>query len=250
MPANRLQAESMRRDARPYWMYQLNLRIEQAYAAWRVVPHLDRLGPEWRMGKPWAIQIFGAGIEAGASFHVVGAKDANVRLTCWAPPGGSAQLTFGDACLIAPGCRFMAGERITIGSGCMFGHSATVTDCDWHGVYDRTDVHGRTLPVTLGDNVWVGDGAFVSKGVTIGDNSIIGARAVVTNDVPANSIAVGNPARIVRQFDPSEITRTRMDMFADAPAVDRYFNAIYNDTLKGNSTLDWLRSKIAPGSKD
>lgn len=240
----------MRRDARPYWIYWLNLRLHHSHAAWRTVPHFDQLGPDWRMANPWAIRLFGAGIEAGASLHIVASKDAPVRLTCWAPPGGAAKLTFGDACLIAPGCRFMAGESITIGSGCMFGHSATITDCDWHGVYDRTDVHGKTKPVSLGDNVWLGDGAFVGKGVTIGENSVIGARAVVTTDIPANAIAVGNPAKVVRTIDPTDIKRTRIEMFADAKGVERYFDTAYRDELSGNTTWGWLRSIIAPRKTD
>ena len=240
----------MRRDARPYWLYRLNRRVEHLYAAWRVVPFLDRLGADWRMAKPWAIRLFGGGIEAGASLHIVASPDAMVRLTCWAPPGGEARLVFGDACLVTPGCRFMAGERIMVGSGCMFGHGATVTDCDWHGVYDRTDVHGLTDPVTLGDNVWLGDGSFVGKGVTIGENSVIGARSVVVSDIPANTIAAGNPARPVRAFDPAEIKRNRVEMFADAPAVDRYFEAAYRELLQHNTTLGWLRTKVAPNRSD
>lgn len=240
----------MRRDARPYWMYRLNLDLDRYYAAWQVVPYMDGLGPDWRMSQPRYIHLFGAGIRAGASFHVIAAKDAHVRLTCWAPPGGHAELTFGDACLVTPGCRFMSGERITIGSGCMFGHAAMITDCDWHGVYDRTDVHGQTKPVTLGDNVWLGDGAFVGKGVTVGDNAIIGARAVVTSDIPANAIAVGNPAKVVRTFDPADITRNRIDMFADAPGVHRFFDEAYREELKGNSTWGWLRALIAPTRSD
>ena len=144
----------------------------------------------------------------------------------------------------------MAGERITIGDGCMFAHSTTVTDCDWHGVYDRTDVHGLTKPVTIGDNVWLGDGAFVGKGVTIGDNSVIGARAVVATDIPANSIAVGNPAKVIRTFDPLDIVKTRMDLFADAPALYRFFDGAYEEQLKGNSTFSWLKAMIAPGRGD
>lgn len=231
-------------------MYRLNRRHERRYAARRVVPYMDRLGPDWLMAKPWSIRLFGAGIEAGASLHIIASDDAMVRLTCWAPPGGEARLTFGDACLVTPGCRFMAGERITIGSGCMFGHGATITDCDWHGVYDRTDVHGLTRPVTLGDNVWLGDGAFVGKGVTIGENSIIGARAVVVTDIPANAIAAGNPAKVVRTFDAADITRNRVDMFADAPALDRYFDEAYREMLKDNTFWGWLRTKIAPNKAD
>ncbi len=53
-------------------------------------------------------------------------------------------------------------------------------------------------PITLGDNVWLGGGAIVLPGMTIGDNTVVGAGAVVTRDLPANVVAVGNPARVVR----------------------------------------------------
>ena len=54
--------------------------------------------------------------------------------------------------------------------------------------------------IELGDNVWLGGGVIVCPGVTIGDNSVIGAGAVVTRDIPANVVAVGNPARVVREI--------------------------------------------------
>jgi maltose O-acetyltransferase len=55
-------------------------------------------------------------------------------------------------------------------------------------------------PITIGENVWIGGGAIVLAHVTIGDNAVIGAGAVVTRDIPANAVAVGNPARVVRQL--------------------------------------------------
>ena len=55
-------------------------------------------------------------------------------------------------------------------------------------------------PIVIGDNVWLGGGAIVMPGVTIGENSVIGAGAVVTRDVPANVVAVGNPARVIRSI--------------------------------------------------
>ena len=57
-------------------------------------------------------------------------------------------------------------------------------------------------PITIGDNVWLGGGAIVLAGVTIGENTVVGAGAVVPRDLPPNVVAVGNPARIVRQLDP------------------------------------------------
>ncbi|HEY0735853.1 MAG TPA: sugar O-acetyltransferase [Herpetosiphonaceae bacterium] len=55
-------------------------------------------------------------------------------------------------------------------------------------------------PITIGNNVWLGGGVIVLPGVTIGDNTVVGAGAVVTKDLPANVVAVGNPARVIRQL--------------------------------------------------
>ena len=56
------------------------------------------------------------------------------------------------------------------------------------------------LPITIGDNVWLGGGAIVLPGVTVGENAVVGAGAVVTRDVPPNTVVVGNPARAVRSL--------------------------------------------------
>ncbi len=55
-------------------------------------------------------------------------------------------------------------------------------------------------PITIGDNVWLGGGVIVCPGVTIGENTVVGAGAVVTKDLPANTVAVGNPARVIRSI--------------------------------------------------
>lgn len=55
-------------------------------------------------------------------------------------------------------------------------------------------------PITIGDNVWIGGGAIICPGVTIGDDAVIGAGAVVTRDIPARSLAVGSPARVIREL--------------------------------------------------
>ncbi|WP_091092907.1 sugar O-acetyltransferase [Nonomuraea wenchangensis] len=57
-------------------------------------------------------------------------------------------------------------------------------------------------PITVGDNVWLGSGSIILAGVTIGENTVVGAGAVVTRDLPANVVAVGNPARVVRTIEP------------------------------------------------
>jgi len=66
----------------------------------------------------------------------------------------------------------------------------------------RREKYEAAQPIVIGDNVWLGAGAIVLAGVTIGENSVIGAGAVVTKDVPANVVAVGNPARVIRNIEP------------------------------------------------
>lgn len=64
----------------------------------------------------------------------------------------------------------------------------------------RRDKWESAEPITIGDNVWLGGGAIVCPGVTIGENTVVGAGAVVVKDLPANVVAVGNPARVVREI--------------------------------------------------
>ena len=59
-------------------------------------------------------------------------------------------------------------------------------------------------PITIGDNVWLGGGAIVCPGVTIGDDTVVGAGAVVTRDLPAGVVAVGTPARVLREIGPAD----------------------------------------------
>ena len=65
----------------------------------------------------------------------------------------------------------------------------------------RRDKWEAAEPITIEDNVWLGGGAIVLPGVTIGENTVLGAGAVVTKDLPANVVAVGNPARVVKSLD-------------------------------------------------
>ena len=88
---------------------------------------------------------------------------------------------------------------ITIGDDCLIGPNVQLLT-PTHPVdpRPRKDKLEAAKPITIGDNVWLGGGVIVCPGVTIGDNSVIGAGSVVTRDVPPNSVAVGNPARVIR----------------------------------------------------
>ncbi len=90
-------------------------------------------------------------------------------------------------------------------------HLVTIGDYSVIGTGSELTTHCPVRgprPVTIGSFVWMGYGVTVLPGVTIGDYSIIGAGSVVTKDVPPYSIAAGNPARILRQRDPEEVSRT------------------------------------------
>jgi len=90
---------------------------------------------------------------------------------------------------------------IAIGDDCQIGPNVQLLTA-----YHPTEPEPRrakleaAAPIAIGDNVWLGGGAIVLPGVTIGDNAVIGAGAVVTADVPADVVAVGNPARVVRSL--------------------------------------------------
>ncbi|MET7341069.1 sugar O-acetyltransferase [Streptomyces sp. NPDC087866] len=90
---------------------------------------------------------------------------------------------------------------ITIGRDCQIGPNVQLLT-PTHPVEPepRRDKLEAARPITIGDNVWLGGGAIVLAGVTVGDNSVIGAGAVVTKDIPANVVAVGNPARVIRSI--------------------------------------------------
>ncbi|MFI1168863.1 sugar O-acetyltransferase [Streptomyces sp. NPDC020801] len=91
--------------------------------------------------------------------------------------------------------------RITIGEDCQIGPNVQLLT-PTHPVEPepRRDKLEAARAITIADNVWLGGGVIVCPGVTIGDNTVVGAGAVVTTDVPADVVAVGNPARPVRDI--------------------------------------------------
>ncbi|XBH22260.1 sugar O-acetyltransferase [Jonesiaceae bacterium BS-20] len=90
---------------------------------------------------------------------------------------------------------------ITIGQDCQIGPNVQLLT-PTHPVdpQPRKDKLEAAEPIVIGNNVWLGGGVIVCPGVTIGDNSVIGAGAVVTKDIPANVVAVGNPAKVIREI--------------------------------------------------
>ncbi len=88
---------------------------------------------------------------------------------------------------------------VTIGDDCFLGPNVSIyTACHSTDPRERNTRREWAKPVSIGNNVWIGGAVTILPGVTIGDNCTIGAGSVVTHDIPANSIAAGNPAKVIR----------------------------------------------------
>lgn len=110
-------------------------------------------------------------------------------------------ITIGDGTFVNYNLTALDVAPITIGRDCQIGPNVQLLT-PTHPVdpQPRRDKLEAAEPIVIEDNVWLGGGAIVLPGVTIGENSVIGAGAVVTRDIPANSVAVGNPARVIRSI--------------------------------------------------
>lgn len=95
--------------------------------------------------------------------------------------------------------------HIYVGDGTMFAPNVVIASAT-HPISPTLRAKGYqyNLPVRIGKNCWLGAGAIVMPGVTIGDNTVIGAGSVVTKDIPANVVAVGNPCRVLREINPHD----------------------------------------------
>ncbi|MGC9377946.1 sugar O-acetyltransferase [Streptomyces sp. MH13] len=161
----RRQQQAVRLAAR----YQSAYAQDAAAARPVLAELLGSLGAEAHVRPPLYVD-YGSNITIGARTFV------NYNLTAL----DVAAITIGEDCQIGPGVQLLTPTH-PLEAG------------------PRRDKLEAARPITIGDNVWLGGGAVVLPGVTIGDNAVIGAGAVVTKDVPANVVAVGNPARPVRK---------------------------------------------------
>ena len=240
----------MRRDHRPTSLKRAYVALERAYVRWRLAPQLDALGPGFHFMKPWFVRLHGPGITVGAQVHWVAAADRHITLSSWVHPKGQGRITIGDYSLLCPGVRIDSAAEVTLGASCMVAAGAYLTDADWHDLYDRTEVVGASAPIFLEDNVWIGDGATVCKGVRIGAHAIVAAGAVVTKDVPPFSVVAGNPAAVVKTLDPEHPRRTRAELLADPEGLEVWLRELDNAFLGENSVLGWLRALLWPRRGD
>ncbi|WP_433887966.1 sugar O-acetyltransferase [Streptomyces sp. CA-111067] len=110
-------------------------------------------------------------------------------------------ISIGARTFINFGAVFLDAAPITVGADVQIGPNVQLlTPTHELDAERRRAGWEKGLPITIGDNVWLGGGVVVCPGVTIGEDTVVGAGAVVTRDLPAGVLAVGNPARVVRKL--------------------------------------------------
>jgi Acetyltransferase (isoleucine patch superfamily) len=98
-------------------------------------------------------------------------------------------------------CTMLDVAKITIGENCFMASNVAIFTAG-HPIHpdSRNSMYEYGIPVTIGDNVWIGGNTVICPGVTIGSNCVIGAGSVVTKDIPDWSVAAGNPCRVIRKI--------------------------------------------------
>lgn len=154
------------------------------------------------------------------------------------------ELVIGDCTFIGHGCSISTAESVRIGRHCLIAGRTSISDFDGHPLDAARRRAGEPTPreqiqpVTIGDDVWIGAGAAILKGVSIGPRSIVAARSVVTKDVPGDSIVAGNPAQVVKRLphpddqadDDRKDSAQRMPAIAASDATSEW---LPNSTLQG-----------------
>lgn len=147
---------------------------------------------------PWSVRVHGsmrvapyAGIFIGERVRIDG-RTIPVELAAWDGP-----ITIGDDTFINYGTSISSHTSVTIGRNCLIGNHVLIMDSDYHDLIDRR-MPGRTAPIVIEDNVWIGTRAIILKGVTIGEGAVVAAGSTVVQDVAPRTV-VGNPtAQVLR----------------------------------------------------
>jgi acetyltransferase-like isoleucine patch superfamily enzyme len=115
-----------------------------------------------------------------------------VELAAW-----GAELSIGDGCYINYGTNISACAGVSIGQNVAIGQYSIIMDDDYHSAAGHR-MAGKQAPIVIEDEAWLGARVIVLRGARIGRGAVIGANSVVTGEIPAHSVAVGSPARVVR----------------------------------------------------
>ena len=194
---------------------------------------------------PQHLKIFGNNISVGDYATLITAPDKRIDLSTWETDKINGEIDLGKYILISPGTSIRSAKKIIIGESTMIASDVTITDSDWHGIYDRTDYVATPKEVIIEDNVWIGEKSIILKGSIIGRNSIIGAGSVVNGVVPENVVFAGNPAREVKKLDKKDFV-TRKSLFSQSSTYLDDLLTIEKKTMEANTLLGWIRSIVWP----
>lgn len=146
----------------------------------------------------------------------------NVQLSGWLTVSYGGRITIGDYTLIGNNTVVEAFDQVEIGAYTMISSEVLIMDNNNHSIYaqDRlidtlgspdfnkvriNNVNCVHKPIKIGNHVWIGRRAIILKGVTIGDRSIVAAGAIVTKNIPPDTIVAGNPAKVVKKIKPNPL---------------------------------------------
>ena len=199
--------------------------------------------------KPQYLRLFGTNISIGNFVTIICASDRKVDLSTWQTDKLNGEIFIDDYVLMSPGTNLRCAKKISIGKSSMIASDVTITDSDWHGIYDRTDYVALPKEVEIEENVWIGERSIVLKGSKIGKNSIIGAGSVVAGDIPENCIFAGNPAKFVKKLDKNDF-KTRESLFEESSTYLEDLKKKKKRTTSQNTLYSWIRSVFWPKNED
>jgi acetyltransferase-like isoleucine patch superfamily enzyme len=189
----------------------LDWRLSTALARLRLPPGVAT-GADLRcLGQPIIRLATGARLEIGDRVRLVSRSGGTALGVAHAVVlrglTGGARIAIGDDCGLS-GTSICAAIAVTVGRRVLFGADVMVFDTDFHNHapegrrYAVPDWNAISRPVSIGDDVFIGTRAIVTKGVTIGNGAIVAAGSVVVADVAPRTIVGGNPARLIKALDP------------------------------------------------
>lgn len=150
----------------------------------------------------YLLRCVGRGTVIGRGAKIVNFSNVSIGSGCFIQEfvylraGNEGFIRIGNDCAVNSFAKLFGHGGIEIGDRSQLGPACLITTT--HHDYQREDLKTEFRKVTVGKGVWVGANSVILPGVTIGDDCVIGAGSVVTKDIPAGSIAVGSPARVIK----------------------------------------------------
>jgi acetyltransferase-like isoleucine patch superfamily enzyme len=153
----------------------------------------------------WPILSSGVRIRKRGGYIAVGRFarfEEGCKVAVISQNAGRASLRIGAYSTIGARTLINVTEEVVIGDHCLIAWDCDIMDTDFHHICEVDDdsLSSDSAPIHIGNNVWIGAHCIILKGVAIGDNSVVAAGSVVTRDVPGNTLAGGNPARVIRKI--------------------------------------------------